>query len=203
MLPAGTIVARLDAETRRHHVEADGLWLDLSRPSVAIADYVASLVDAYGFEAPLELAWARTAGLDVIVDLARRPRAQLIERDLIAFGIGAARTVHVPERFTIPDALGWMYVVERMHLLHGAVRRHLAAHVPDATRGTAYLDACAADASVRWRDFAAALDGIGATSPRIADGIVRGAHDGFRCLGQLRQPPRQRTQSPVTSITGP
>ena len=203
MISAGTIVARLDAETRRHHVDADGMWLDLLRPGVSAGDYVASLVEAYGFEAPLELAWTRTTGLDLVVDPERRARARLIEHDLMAFGIGAARTMRMPERFTIPEALGWMYVVERMYLLHGAVRRHLGARVPELGRACAYLDACASNASERWRDFVAALDEVATTSQRIADGIARGAHDGFRCLRSWRQPSAQRAQLPVSSIIGP
>jgi heme oxygenase len=199
---AGAIVQRLDSETRRHHIAADAMWLDLLRADVAIGDYIECLADAYGFEAPLEVAWSRTPGLDLVIDRTLRTRARLLERDLMVFGIGAARTVHVPARFAIAEALGWMYVVERAYLLHAAVRRHLAAHLPQVEVARSYLDATSEGASERWRLFANALDEA-TSSRRIVEDIARGAHDAFRCWRRWRLPADQRAQSPVSTIIGP
>src|SRR5678815_3980647 len=119
----GTMLARLDAETRAYHVSADGLWRDLMEGSSTPATYMHHLVRVYGFEAPLEAALAYTPGLASVIDVRGRVRSGLTVRDLLALGISAARIAELPQCMlapfaTVAEALGWMYVSERSSVLH-------------------------------------------------------------------------------------
>ena len=109
---------RLDLETRPHHAAADAAWRELLVDDVSEADYAAQLARVYGFEGPLEAAFAYTPGLVRVIDVRRRQRAGLIAQDLLALDVEPAQIANLPGLAlapfaTIPEALGWMYVVER------------------------------------------------------------------------------------------
>src|SRR5438874_11352487 len=70
-----TGLLRLNLETRAFHDAADEGWLRLLQPSVTRADYVRRLATTYGFEGPLEAAFAYTPNLKLFVDLRQRSRA--------------------------------------------------------------------------------------------------------------------------------
>ena len=134
---ASTAVMRLNLETRSFHDAADEGWLALLARDVTRSDYQRQLVTVYGFEGPLEAAFAYTPNLKLFVDLRQRSRAGLIAKDLLALGLRANAIATIPQCLLAPfsgpvEALGWMYVAERATLLHERARRHLVARSPTA-----------------------------------------------------------------------
>ena len=191
------VLLRLELETRAHHAGVDEPWVQLQRPGVTRADYVRRLVSAYGFEAPLEAAFAYTPNLRLVIDLRERSRAGKLAQDLIALGVKASELAQLPHclpiaPFVAPiEALGWMYVSERATLLYEAVRTQLRAQLPETETACAYLSAYDGVAAQRWHDLGRVLDGIVRTD-RLLGELVAAAHAGFRCLiawQQDEQPP--------------
>ncbi len=178
----GTMLARLDVETRPYHASADGLWRDLMEGSATPATYMHHLVRVYGFEAPLEAALAYTPGLSSVIDARGRVRSGLIVRDLLELGISAAKIAELPQSMIAPfgsvaEALGWMYVSERASILHEPVRRYLVARFPTLAGATCYL---AAGGEARWNEFADALEPYVRTRA-LQQQVAAAARDAFRC----------------------
>jgi heme oxygenase len=183
-----SVTARLLAELRPQHFEADADLHVLLNPHVTRDAYVRHLRRAYGFEAPLEARLAAFPGLDRSLDLHHRTKTDLIAADLRALGTGVRDVARLPS-CKIPvlrdeaEAIGWMYVVERATLLHAAVRAHLATHLPllfgSASR---YVSCYAGETGAAWARFMTTLDRIASTdagfdrlltTARIAFGIRR------------------------------
>jgi heme oxygenase len=178
----GTMLARLDVETRAYHASTDGLWRALLESSATPAVYMHHLGRVYGFEAPLEAALAYTPGISAVVDIRHRVRSGLIVRDLLQLGIPAAKITELPQSMIAPfanvaEALGWMYVSERAVMLHDPVRRSLVARHPRLADATSYL---AAGTHERWNEFADALEPFVETRA-LQQQVIRGARDAYRC----------------------
>lgn len=178
----GTMLARLDVETRPYHASADGLWRDLMEGSATPATYMHHLVRVYGFEAPLEAALAYTPELPSVIDIRGRVRSGLIVRDLLDLGISAAKIAELPQAMIAPfgsvaEALGWMYVSERASILHEPVRRYLVARFPQLAGATCFLGAAG---EARWNEFADALEPYVRTRA-LQQQVAAGARDAFRC----------------------
>jgi heme oxygenase len=178
----GTMLARLDVETRPYHASAHGLWRDLMEGSATPATYMYHLVRVYGFEAPLEAALAYTPGLSRVIDVRGRVRSGLIARDLLALGISPAKIAELPQSMIAPfanvaEALGWMYVSERSTTLHEPVLRYLIARFPQLAGATSYL---AAGSATRWTEFADAIEPYVQTRA-IQQQVASAARDAFRC----------------------
>ena len=125
---ASTAVLRLNLETRSFHSAADEGWLALLSRDVTRSDYLRQLVTVYGFEGPLEAAFAYTPNLKLFVDLRQRSRAGLIAKDLLALGLRANAIATIPQCLLAPfsgpvEALGWMYVAERATIAAIEARR--------------------------------------------------------------------------------
>lgn len=180
---------QLNLETRSFHAAADEGWLALVRPDVTRWDYLRQLVSTYGFEAPLEAAFAYTPNLRVVltIDLRARARAGFAAQDLLRLGLKATEIANLPQCSPIApfgsplEALGWMYVVERATLIHDQVRRHLSETLPEPQRSFAYLGAYAGSVGARWNAFGAALDHV-ARTPSMLGTVITAAHAGFRRL---------------------
>lgn len=178
----GTMLARIDVETRAYHVGTDGVWRDLMEGTATPATYMHQLMRVYGFEAPLEAALAYTPEIAAVIDVRGRVRSGLIARDLLALGISAGKIATLPQCMIAPfasvaEALGWMYVSERSALLHDPVRRHLIARFPQLAEATSYL---AAASDTRWNEFADALEPYVRTRA-LQQQVLAGARDASRC----------------------
>jgi heme oxygenase len=182
---ASRALAKLNLETRAHHAAADEGWLGLLSPATDRWEYLRQLVIAYGFEAPLECAFAYTPRLHFEIELRDRSRAGLLAQDLLQLGLNAGEIATLPQYVplapfgTVVEALGWMYVNERATLLRDSTRRHVVARVPDASRACAYISAYDGVASARWLAFGAVLDRVATTDPMI-DELISAARAGFR-----------------------
>ena len=182
---ASATLARLNQDTRAHHAAADAPWLALLGTEVRRKDYIRHLVITYGFEAPLEGAFAYSIGLRAVVNLRERTRSGLLAQDLLALGSSPAELSALPQCFSIvpfadvAEALGWLYVVERATLHHVSVRRNLVQRIPDIRHATSYLSAAGSVAGARWQALGVALDEL-ATTESITDRIVTAADHAFR-----------------------
>ena len=193
---------RLNMATRGWHAEVDEPWLDLLRPNVGRADYLAQLVRVYGFVAPFESACKYTPNVERSVDLRHRARAGLIAQDLLALGLSPQQVASIPQCLSITpfrsvaEAAGWLYVVERSTLLSDGIRRHVLRYVPALENAVTYLSVHEGRAGEQWTAFGRMLDRIGVT-PELANEAVSAANAAFSCaklwFRSASSVPRSRT----------
>jgi heme oxygenase len=185
MRQIGSLLVRLNLETRAYHAGADGQWLELARSGRPSRQaYMQCLVRAYGFESPLEAALRYTRGFDQLVDMTGRYRAGLIAQDLLQLGLGPAQVATIPQLMIAPfahvaEALGWLYVHERATLVFDQVRRELLRHHPDLVNSSSFLSAYDGIVGQRFDDLGQQLDRL-ATMPAIASRVVLAAQDAFQ-----------------------
>ena len=178
---------RLNLETRSFHEAADAGWLALLGEGVTRDDYIDQLVTTYGFEAPLESALAYTPNLSLFLEARRRARAGLVVADLLALEMPPLAISNLPLYFPLApfssplEALGWIYVSERMTLLHDRVRRHLLDTLPEVRDACAYLAAYDKITGARWSELGHVLERAAPSERRMTD-VIAGAHAGFRAL---------------------
>lgn len=186
-MPESWMLARLKAETHRHQITAESDRLQLIRGGApTVPGYIAFLKRVYGFEAPVESAFAMTPDLDQVIDVRSRGQMRLLRCDLTALGVvDPAATPRcstiVPFR-SVADALGWMYMIERNTQLNGQLYRHLETHIPMQLRiAGSYLSSFDRGAGPRrWRELGEALDRF-AKPPAQAERVVSAAQAAFRC----------------------
>ena len=180
------LLVRLNLRTRHWHTAVDEPWLDLLRPNVTRTDYLALLVRTDGFIAPFEAACKYTPGLERVLDFRRLTRAGLIAQDLLSLGLTPAQLASIPHCqsittfATIPEALGWLYVIERSMLLQNGILEHVRSRL-DIEYASAYLSANHGQVGDQWNAFGRTLDRI-ASDPEIADDILAAANHGFACI---------------------
>ena len=185
MHAGSAMLTRLNMETRRDHSRADQPWLELLGADVTRARYVEHLVTLYGFEAPFEASIALTPGIGDRLQLRLRSRSGLIVQDLLALGLTPSRIARLPQCNLmlpfrdLPEALGWMYVVERATLLHDAVRHYLEDRLAVAG-ACGYLSAYDGVASTRWQELGRALDEAAAI-PQAPEHIIAATRTAFAC----------------------
>lgn len=178
------LLMRLNYATRHAHAAVDAPWLDLLRADVTRHDYLAQLVRAYGLLAPFEAACRYTPDLHRAVDDRHLSRAGMIAQDLLSLGLTPGQIANLPQCWSIttfadvPEALGWLYVVERSTLVQEGVRRHLLAREPSLETAASYLSMFDGRVSDHWQTFGRILDRAGAT-PAAADAVIAAAIDGF------------------------
>lgn len=177
------MLTRLEHETRSHHASAKSDRLSLLSSPAGLECYRNYLVRIYGFEAPVESALLMTPGLAEFVDLRARTKIRLLKHDLQALGI--VDTAHLP-RCTIspfrgvPEAMGWMFVIDYNALAHALVRKYVAQKLPiDQAQIALYLAAHEYEAGARWWELGESLDRC-ATTHQHRDRIIAAAHLAFR-----------------------
>jgi heme oxygenase (biliverdin-IX-beta and delta-forming) len=191
-------LVRLNLETRGYHAAADAGWRALLTPDVSRSRYRDHLVAVYGFEGPLEAAFAYTSNLGLVIDVHERFRAGYVAQDLLALGLKPVELAKLPQCVLAPfasplEALGWLYVIERQTLLHDEVRRFLSARIPGVSGACVYLSVTEGVASARWQDLGRRLDRA-ARTPRMLEEILAGARAGFRASIDWWQRPHMLQQ---------
>lgn len=187
------LLTRLNRETRPYHADVDDAWLALASPGVGIADYTGVLVRSYGLIAPFESACKYTPGLARLVDFRYFLRAGLIAQDLLALGLSPHQVANlatcpsVTMFQSVPEALGWLYVIERSTLLHDGVRRHLLKQLPQVANAFAYLTAYETQVGDHWAGIGRVLDQAASLDPVVEQQIVDAAIRSFEiCRDWLR-----------------
>lgn len=178
------LLTKLNLATRQWHADVDDPWLELLRPDVSVADYLAQLVRTYGLIAPFESACKYSSGVASILEYRQLLRAGLIAQDLIALGITPAQLARIAtcpdiDMFrTTAEALAWLYVIERSTLLQDGVRRHLVRTLPMIANACAYLGAYEGHVGDHWLAFGRMLDRISTEHGNEHD-IVAAAEGAF------------------------
>jgi heme oxygenase len=177
------MLVRLERDTRAHHAPAEAdLYRALDEPTAA--GYRRFLATVYRFEYAVE---AQLVGVeDLPLDfVAAQLRTGELCHDLLAIGSDVrvhetfARECEPPRLASAADAFGWMYVLQRNTLHHGALFRALAPHLRSVLqRASRYLTAYANDVHQRWHALGVHLDRA-ATTPERAHRILAAAHDAF------------------------
>jgi heme oxygenase len=180
------MLLRLAIETRSHHNAADDDRLSLMDVKTR-AEYRSFLVRIFGFEAAVEEALLRVKDVDADV-MRGRLRAEHLRHDLYTLGLTPEvlewlpRLTHVPIR-TAPQALGWLFVLERSTLIAGLLRRHLERMLKDSLCGAVqYLASYGEKPGAR---FHALGELLGRYAHRYTPGeIVSAANEAFRSQRQ-------------------
>lgn len=177
---AQTLMARLRDETAAARDDREPLG-----PGMSWSDYGLYLLRLYGFHASVERALRESRPLATVIADAglRNHKAALIAFDLVAMGIERHALAQLPRMafpgaLALPEALGWMYVVESAALGGKQTIRRLARHLPDVARASAYLRCYGDEAPERWRELGAALDAF-EHAARDGDRVVAAAREGF------------------------
>lgn len=172
----------LDAETDGERATADAdLYRILDDPTEPL--YRHFLAATYHFEYAVELRLAAVVDLSTQL-LARYSHAAQLLDDLLALGTdrGAlevlARPIDLPAIETVPQAFGWMYVVQRNTLHHRALYRALIPRMRSALRfASRYLTAHTSDVYERWYALGGEMDRV--ATGDVAAAIVGAARDAF------------------------
>lgn len=177
--------------------------LELFGAGASWLDYRMYLVRMFGFHAPVERALGAVPDLeDVVVDAGlRNNKVALLAHDLVSLGVDRRDLVAMPRMVVpalddLPEALGWMYVLEASTLDSRDLSRHLAQHLPaELASASAYLGCYGAEVHARWADFGEALDDYAMESGH-GDRIVAAATE---CLVRLHRWLRPPAPAPVVA----
>lgn len=193
-------MTRLNAATAALHDDRE-----LFSGRVSWLDYRLYLMRLYGFHAVVEAALGAFRPLATVVSDAslRNHKAALLAADLVALGLDRRDLPQLPRiafrvPLTLPEALGWTYVVESTTLRSKLLARRLARHLPDEVqRASAYLGCYGDEAATRWRELGDALDAFaqgrtGASDELACVRVIEAARDAaiqLRCwVGPVLQP---------------
>jgi len=162
---------------------------------VSAMDYRRLVARMYGFHAAIERALAATRQLAAVLPDAglRNHKAALLAHDLLALGVEPRELIQLPRMpfagtLTLPEALGWQYVVESLTLNGKQLVRHLARQLPaEVQRAAAYFGCYGDEVAERFRGLCQALDAFEA-SERDVDRIIATARDGFLQLRAWTDP---------------
>jgi heme oxygenase len=185
-------IARLRAETGvlQRRVERE---LAVFGDAASWLDYRLYLCRMYGFLAPIERALAETPDLGAAIHDAdlRNDKLGLLASDLATLGVtrgdlAMLPRISVPLLDELPEALGWMYVLEALTLDGEDLARHLAQRLPvELDSASAYLRCYGPAVDERWRDFVDELDAfVDRSEPGTCDRVVLAATD---CLIRLNR----------------
>lgn len=148
-------------------------------------DYRLCLFRLYGFHAPLESALRAVPDLSLAIEDAnlRNHKGALLALDLISLGVARRDLVALPRitvpSLEVPEAIGWMYVVEALTLEGKELARQLAARMPNELAcASAYFNCYGHEVRPRWRALGTAIEAYAhAAGPVAADRIVAAATD--------------------------
>lgn len=155
----GCTLERLERQTAVHRCVADADRLALTDNPATEHRYTAYLVRTYGFQAPLESAFAVMPGLAAHVDLSHRVWSGVLASDLVALGYPIEQILDAPVRTrapfrTLTEALAWLYVAEQTRNGHQLLRHYLGTKLGRLSRATCVGRVTKA----QWLELAAALD---------------------------------------------
>ena len=180
------MLLRLALETAPHHQAADDDRLSVM-DSKSLDDYRTWLAAVYGFELRVEQAMARVVELDTSM-LRERLKMGRLREDLSALGLSPTQINHLPTASSFPftsapQALGWMFVLERQSLMAGIIYRHLTHTLGDGVRAASrYLTAYGEQPAAKFRELG---DILSKCALRYTTGtIIASAHDAFRAQRQ-------------------
>lgn len=180
--------AALKAATHATHELLDRAIMT-ARPFASVENYARFLKVQHGFHRDVSPIYAAPAVAALIPDLARLCRFDAVTHDLVSLGQPVPGHAEAPacEGLELPEALGWLYVVEGSNLGGAFLFKAALKMGLDETRGASHLAGAPEGRAANWRAFKSALDGV-ELSAEEERRVIAGAEAAFaRVQALVRQ----------------
>lgn len=176
---------RLKAATRRAHEELDSFIMSAT-PFEDRINFGKFVQTQYLFHRDLDALFSNAVLGELLPDLEGRRRLGYIEQDLADLAIPVPPTQEVrfsatDTSFDLPEALGWLYVIEGSNLGAAFLLKDAAKLGLDETFGARHLAGAPEGRGLHWRTFVAALDTI-ELSEEEEGRAVAGAEAAFQAV---------------------
>ena len=176
---------RLKAATRQAHEELDGFIMS-AKPFESRENFGKFVKTQHLFHSDLDAFFSNETLDALLPDLKGRRRLDFIAQDLQDLGLGqpetpAARFQANDQDFDLPQALGWLYVVEGSNLGAAFLLKDAAKLGLDETFGARHLAGAPEGRGLHWRTFVAALDAVPLDQDE-EDRAIAGAEAAFRAV---------------------
>ncbi|CAM4500937.1 heme oxygenase [Paenibacillus endophyticus] len=160
-----SIMTRLREETASNHVqiESNPYAKAIMNQTLTQDEYVRYLEKFYGFIKPAERLIAQLSGWGEFGEaMGQRAKSPLLERDLHTLGLSLQEIENLPEcsklpeLYTVPQALGYMYVIEGSTLGGQIITKQVRKFLPLAeqeNKGTEYFNAYGTETRAKWAEF--------------------------------------------------
>lgn len=178
--------AVLRAATQSTHEKLDTSIM-AARPFDSISNYSKFLKVQHAFHRDVSPLYDAQVLQNLIPDLPNRARLAAVVQDATDLGITLPDYATAPataEDTGLPEALGWLYVVEGSNLGAAFLFRAALKLGLSATHGARHLAEAPEGRAKQWRDFRAALDAVQLTEAEQARAIT-GANVAFECVRSL------------------
>jgi heme oxygenase len=176
---------RMKAATRTAHEALDG-FIMAAKPFESRDNFGKFVQTQYLFHRDLDALFSNDTLDGLLPDLKGRRRLAFIVQDLNDLSISTPETQST--RFTIndadfdlPEALGWLYVIEGSNLGAAFLLKDAAKLGLNETFGARHLAGAPEGRGLHWRTFVAALDAIELTAEE-EDRAIAGAEAAFRAV---------------------
>ncbi len=182
-------VKRLKAATRDAHGGLDS-FIMAAKPFESRENFGKFVETQYLFHRDPDVFFANETLDGLLPDLKGRRRLAMIEQDLTDLGLaipetGTARfTNETP--FDLPQAMGWLYVVEGSNLGAAFLLKDAAKLGLGEEFGARHLAGAPEGRGLHWRTFTAALDEVSLTVEE-EERVVAGAEAAFRAVHAYAQ----------------
>jgi len=185
--PGDKFLKQLRAATGPMHtaLEANPVSASLMSPEITSAiymRYLSLMSEVISFSEKVVF----PALMDIIPDLDQRHKLPQIHADLHALNFigGADMKLFYPvdKSFSVPFALGYMYVIEGSTLGGRVILKHIQSKLGiEEQKGGSFFSGYGADTGVRWKGFLSALTKY-AESTGTGDEIIKGAQHAFAAI---------------------
>ncbi len=182
-------VKRLKAATRGAHGGLDA-FIMAAKPFESRKNFGKLVETQYLFHRDLDVFFSNATLDGLLPDLKGRRRLAMIEQDLADLGHAIPETA--APRFTsdtpfdLPEAMGWLYVVEGSNLGAAFLLKDAAKLGLTEEFGARHLAGAPEGRGLHWRTFTAALDAIALTVEE-EERVVAGAEAAFRAVHAYAQ----------------
>lgn len=176
---------RLKAATRQAHEVLDGFIMS-AKPFESRENFGKFVKTQYLFHRDLDAFYSNDTLDTLLPDLKGRRRLDFIEQDLADLSLDTpavtdARFSAAGDYFDLPEALGWLYVVEGSNLGAAFLLKDAAKLGLGETFGARHLAGAPEGRGLHWRTFTAALDEIELT-PEEERRAIAGAEAAFNAV---------------------
>lgn len=184
-IPASTRAERFRAATHPSHEALDSAIM-AAKPFDSIENYGRFLKVQHAFHRDVAPLYASPALQAVIADLPGRCRFEAVTQDAADLGIALPEDVGEPagEGLDLPEALGWLYVVEGSNLGAAFLYKAAVKMGLSAEHGARHLAEAPEGRAPQWRAFKQSLNAV-ELSPAEDARAVAGAEAAFARVADL------------------
>lgn len=182
-------VKRLKAATRGAHGDLDA-FIMAAKPFESGENFGKFVETQYLFHRDLDAFFSNETLDGLLPDLKGRRRLSMIEQDLadldLAIPEASAPRFTAETPFDLPEAMGWLYVVEGSNLGAAFLLKDAAKLGLTEEFGARHLAGAPEGRGLHWRTFTAALDEISLTVEE-EERVIAGAEAAFRAVHAYAQ----------------